>query len=124
MLEDLCCFLPEDKAKAAISVLDIDGDGKISPDDMRDAVVSIYKERKHLALTLRVISLCTALLLFLHCLPVSLSKHAEGTIIGPDDTASNGSLLLKGHKRSGGEAGGHICCDHPYHLCVVLPHDL
>ena len=54
LLEDLCCFLPADKAQAAFSLLDIDGDGKISLDDMRDAVISIYKERKHLALTLRV----------------------------------------------------------------------
>ena len=54
LLEDLCCFLPEDKARAALSTLDCDGDGKISLDDMRDAVISIYKERKHLALTLRV----------------------------------------------------------------------
>lgn len=54
VLEDLCCFLPNDKAKGALSVLDVDGDGKISLDDMRDAVISIYKERKHLALTLRV----------------------------------------------------------------------
>ncbi|EIE26550.1 hypothetical protein COCSUDRAFT_39616 [Coccomyxa subellipsoidea C-169] len=53
LLEDLCCFLPEDKARAALSTLDCDGDGKISLDDMRDAVISIYKERKHLALTLR-----------------------------------------------------------------------
>ena len=54
VLEDLCCFLLSDKAKAALFVLDVDGDGKISLDDMRDAVISIYKERKHLALTLRV----------------------------------------------------------------------
>ena len=54
LLEDLCCFLPAVKAQAAFTLFDVDGDGKISLDDMRDAVISIYKERKHLALTLRV----------------------------------------------------------------------
>ena len=54
LLEDLCQFLPEDKAKAAFPVLDVDGDGSVSMADMRDAVVGIYKERKNLALTLKV----------------------------------------------------------------------
>ena len=51
--EDLLCFLPPEKAANALSVLDIDGDGKISLTDMRDAVVSIYKERTNLASTLK-----------------------------------------------------------------------
>jgi hypothetical protein len=53
LLEDLCQFLPEDRAKAAFPVLDCDGDGRVSMADMRDAVVAIYKERKNLALTLK-----------------------------------------------------------------------
>lgn len=53
-MDDLYWFLPEDKAKAAFPVLDVDGDGKVTMADMRDAVVSIYKERKNLALTLKV----------------------------------------------------------------------
>ena len=53
-LQDLECFLPPDKAANALSVLDIDGDGKISMADMRDAVVSIYHERTNLASTLKV----------------------------------------------------------------------
>ena len=51
--EDLECFLPPDKAANALSVLDIDGDGKISLADMRNAIVSIYKERTNLASTLK-----------------------------------------------------------------------
>ena len=57
-VQDLEWFLPPTKAANALSVLDIDGDGKISLSDMRDAVVSIYKERKNLAFTLKVASLC------------------------------------------------------------------
>ena len=53
-LQDLECFLPPEKAANALSVLDIDGDGKISMADMRDAVVSIYHERTNLASTLKV----------------------------------------------------------------------
>ena len=55
LLEDLYWFLPEDKAKAALAVLDVDADGKVSMADMRDAVVAIYKERKNLACTLKVL---------------------------------------------------------------------
>ena len=58
-VQDLEWFLPPTKAANALSVLDIDGDGKISLSDMRDAVVSIYKERKNLAFTLKVALLCT-----------------------------------------------------------------
>lgn len=54
LLEDLQYFLPEDKARSALAVLDVDGDGKVSMCDMRDAVVAIYHERKHLAATLKV----------------------------------------------------------------------
>jgi Ca2+-binding EF-hand superfamily protein len=54
LLEDLEYFLPEDRARAALAVLDTDGDGRISMSDMRDAVVSIYRERKNLAATLKV----------------------------------------------------------------------
>ena len=53
-LQDLECFLPPEKAANALSVLDIDGDGKVSMSDMRDAVVSIYHDRTNLASTLKV----------------------------------------------------------------------
>ena len=61
-VQDLEWFLPPTKAANALSVLDIDGDGKISLSDMRDAVVSIYKERKNLAFTLKVAFLLAQLL--------------------------------------------------------------
>ena len=54
VFEDLLCFLPADKALTALKTLDGDGDGKVSPAEMRDAVLTIYKERKHLAATLSV----------------------------------------------------------------------
>lgn len=57
VFEDILSFLPADKALAALKVLDGDGDGKVSPCDMRDAVLKIYKERKNLAATLSVGSL-------------------------------------------------------------------
>lgn len=60
LLEDLYWFLPEEKAKAALAVLDVDADGKVSMTDMRDAVVAIYKERKNLAFTLKVNTLLLA----------------------------------------------------------------
>lgn len=41
ILEDLQYFLPEDKAKKALQVLDVDGDGKISLQDVRDAVIQV-----------------------------------------------------------------------------------
>lgn len=53
LLEDLEWFLPKDKAAAAMKVLDVDGDGKVSLTDIRDAVVSIYRERRNLAFTLK-----------------------------------------------------------------------
>ena len=56
-IQDLECFLPPEKAANALSVLDIDGDGKITLSDMRDAVVSIYHERTNLASTLKVCSM-------------------------------------------------------------------
>ena len=34
-------------------MLDVDGDGKVSLHDMRDAVIQIYNERKNLAFTLK-----------------------------------------------------------------------
>jgi hypothetical protein len=53
VLEDLEWFLPVDKAAAAMKVLDVDGDGKVSLSDIRDAVVGIYRERRNLAFTLK-----------------------------------------------------------------------
>ncbi|CAL8466858.1 g6394 [Coccomyxa elongata] len=103
VLEDLCCFLPTDKAKAALSVLDVDGDGKISLDDMRDAVISIYKERKHLALTLRVdiakvwATITTVLLAFVFVFGNSIRNIYEAVIflfvVHPFDV---GDVLLMG----------------------------
>ncbi|KAK9823582.1 hypothetical protein WJX72_003976 [[Myrmecia] bisecta] len=53
VFEDLVYFLPAEKAAQALKVLDVDGDGKISLPDIRDAVIQIYKERKNLAFTLK-----------------------------------------------------------------------
>ncbi|KAL3133145.1 hypothetical protein ABBQ38_007040 [Trebouxia sp. C0009 RCD-2024] len=50
---DLEFFMPPEKIPHALKVLDVDGDGKISLTDMRDAVIQIYKERKNLAYTLQ-----------------------------------------------------------------------
>ena len=52
-LEDLEQLLPKEKAAQALKVLDVDGDGKVSLHDMRDAVIQIYNERKNLAFTLK-----------------------------------------------------------------------
>lgn len=52
--EDLRLFLPAHEALAALKILDLDSDGKIYPNEMRDAVLNIYRERKHLASTLSV----------------------------------------------------------------------
>lgn len=51
--EDIEHFLPPDAAKLCFESLDIDGDGKVSLHDMREAVLKIYQNRKHLALTLK-----------------------------------------------------------------------
>jgi len=56
-IQDLERILPPEKAANALSVLDIDGDGKITLSDMRDAVVSIYHERTNLASTLKARSI-------------------------------------------------------------------
>ncbi|DBA97314.1 TPA: hypothetical protein ACH3X1_015052 [Trebouxia sp. C0004] len=50
---DLEFFMPPEKIPQALKALDVDGDGKISLADMRDAVIQIYKERKNLAYTLQ-----------------------------------------------------------------------
>ena len=61
--EDLRLFLPAHEALAALKILDLDADGKILPNEMRDAVLNIYRERKHLASTLSVrLSSSTAIL--------------------------------------------------------------
>ena len=52
-LTDLEQLLPKEKAARALKVLDVDGDGKVSLHDMRDAVIQIYNERKNLAFTLK-----------------------------------------------------------------------
>ncbi|KAK9845183.1 hypothetical protein WJX84_001954 [Apatococcus fuscideae] len=51
--EDIEHFLPPDAAKLCFDSLDMDGDGKVSLHDMREAVLKIYQNRKHLALTLK-----------------------------------------------------------------------
>ena len=52
-MNDLEQLLPKEKAAKALKVLDVDGDGKVSLHDMRDAVIQIYNERKNLAFTLK-----------------------------------------------------------------------
>ena len=67
---DLEFFMPPEKIAQALKVLDVDGDGKISLADMRDAVIQV-----------RLHTLCHAIMhpetcrqqyqqtSFLHCLP-------------------------------------------------------
>ena len=51
--DDIEHFLPPEAAKLCFESLDMDGDGKVSLHDMREAVLKIYQNRKHLALTLK-----------------------------------------------------------------------
>ena len=44
-LEDLLVFLPEEQAGDALEVFDCDADGRISADDLREAVLQIYENR-------------------------------------------------------------------------------
>ncbi len=44
-------------------VLDTDCDGKVSLAEMRDAVIAIYRERKNLAFTLKVLGSCNQLVI-------------------------------------------------------------
>ena len=53
-MEDLEAFLSPDQAQEAFSMLDNNGDGKLVLADIRDAVIKIYKERRNLALSLKV----------------------------------------------------------------------
>ena len=41
--QDLVGFLPADKIDNAFEMLDVDGDGKVSLQDIRDAVLQLYK---------------------------------------------------------------------------------
>ena len=41
--QDLVGFLPAEKVDHAFEMLDVDGDGKVSLQDIRDAVIQIYK---------------------------------------------------------------------------------
>ena len=41
--QDLIGFLPADKVDNAFEMLDVDGDGKVSLQDIRDAVLQLYK---------------------------------------------------------------------------------
>lgn len=41
--QDLIGFLPADKVDNAFEMLDMDGDGKVSLQDIRDAVLQLYK---------------------------------------------------------------------------------
>ena len=56
-MEDLEAFLSPDQAQEAFSMLDSNGDGKLVLADIRDAVIKIYKERRNLALSLKVCNL-------------------------------------------------------------------
>ena len=46
-------FFKQQQASQVMAILDVDNDGEASPQDVRDAIISMYKERKHLAFTLR-----------------------------------------------------------------------
>lgn len=73
--EDLEAFLSPEQAKEAFEMLDNNGDGKLVLADIRDAVIKIYKERRNLALSLKVPLMaafhCTASLSFSN----SVGKH-------------------------------------------------
>lgn len=56
-MEDLEAFLSPEKAQEAFDMLDNNGDGKLVLADIRDAVIKIYKERRNLALSLKVCQL-------------------------------------------------------------------
>ena len=53
-MEDLEAFLSPEQAREAFDLLDNNGDGKLVLADIRDAVIKIYKERRNLALSLKV----------------------------------------------------------------------
>ena len=53
-MEDLEAFLSPEQAREAFDMLDNNGDGKLVLADIRDAVIKIYKERRNLALSLKV----------------------------------------------------------------------
>lgn len=53
-MEDLEAFLSPEQAQEAFDMLDNNGDGKLVLADIRDAVIKIYKERRNLALSLKV----------------------------------------------------------------------
>ena len=53
-MEDLEAFLTPEQAVEAFAMLDNNGDGKLVLADIRDAVIKIYKERRNLALSLKV----------------------------------------------------------------------
>ncbi len=54
MVEDLEAFLPHAQAEEAFNMLDDNGDGRLRLHDIRDAVIKIYKERRNLAMSLKV----------------------------------------------------------------------
>ena len=56
ILEDLEAFLNPEQAVEAFAMLDNNGDGKLVLADIRDAVIKIYKERRNLALSLKVLT--------------------------------------------------------------------
>ena len=69
-MEDLEAFLTPEQAQEAFDMLDNNGDGKLVLADIRDAVIKIYKERRNLALSLKV------------CVPSS------GNLLGPTAAVS------------------------------------
>lgn len=44
---DLEFFMPPEKIPQALKVLDVDGDGKVSLSDMRDAVIQVGLHHMH-----------------------------------------------------------------------------
>lgn len=92
-MEDLEAFLSPEQAKEAFEMLDNNGDGKLVLADIRDAVIKIYKERRNLALSLKVplmaVFLCAASLTFSN----SVGKHGRRSACWPSCTVALHHLL-------------------------------
>lgn len=74
-MEDLEAFLSPEQAVEAFAMLDNNGDGKLVLADIRDAVIKIYKERRNLALSLKVHS-CAFAATYLEHVSISLASDA------------------------------------------------
>ena len=78
VLEDLEAFLSPEQAVEAFAMLDNNGDGKLVLADIRDAVIKIYKERRNLALSLKVCQrMPNQLVAIACCIPLSSPACTE-----------------------------------------------